>query len=287
MTAACHRHRGLFKTAEGYAREAVASFRRLDHEYRLADALQGLAHVAILRGNLGEARACLEEALDIATGMDDKFTVAIVEKTFGQIYLRQDRLDEAQVAFERYLKAMTDVGQELRVAMAHHHLGEVFQRRGDWAGAKAHFRAASRCIYGQTSAAFRAVETLRLFGLVAVGQGRRSGECQLLRFALKQAELHELFHVQAWTHLSLAQTLLDGPGSDRQAVERHLDAAGALAAEQEYRNIAQQAARLREALQAQGDLGDGAGWDADERGKKQRSVSLEQFSSIYEELESG
>ena len=246
-----HRHRGLFKTAEGYAREAVASFRRLDHEYRLADALQGLAHVAILRGNLGEARACLEEALDIATGMDDKFTVAIVEKTFGQICLRQGRLDEAQAAFEGYLRAMTDVGQELRVAMAHHHLGEVFQRRGDWAEAKAHLRAANRCIYGQTSAAFRAVETLRLFGLVAVGEGHRSGGCQLLRFALRQAELHELLHVQAWTHLSLAQTLLDGPGSDRQAVERHLDAASALAAEQEYRDVAHQAARLREALQVQ------------------------------------
>jgi len=246
------RHQGWFKAAEAYAREALDLFRRLDHRYRMADALQGLAHVAILRGNLDEARGCLDEALPIAEGMNDLFTVAIIEKTYGQLYLSQDRLDAAQAAFEGYLCAMIEVQQELRVAMAHHYLGEVFQRRRDWLQAKTHFRAAVRYFYGQTSAVFRAVETLHLFGRVLVSEGHRPGGLQMLCFALKEAEMQGLVYLQARVHLSLAQTLFDDPVPDHQAIERHLATASALATEQEYQDVARRAAQLRKTLQTQG-----------------------------------
>jgi len=243
-----HRHQGLFKEAEAYAREALALFRRLDHRYRMADALQGLAHVAILRGNLDEAKSRLDEALPIAEGMNDQFTVAIIKKTYGQLDLNQDRLDEAQAAFEGYLEAMIDVQQELRVAQAHHFLGQVFQRRRDWAKAKDHFRASIRYFYGQSSATFRGVETLRLSGTVLVDEGHRSGGLQMLRFALKEAETRGLVHVQARAHLSLAYALLGEPVPDHQAVERHLDTASAMATKQEYHDIAEQIAQLRKTL---------------------------------------
>lgn len=247
-----YRHRGLFIGAEKNAREALTLFRRLDHEYRVADALQGLAHVAILRDNLDEAKICLDEALTIAKGMNDEFTVAIIEKTFGQLYLSQNRLAEAQAIFEDYRQAMVKVHQGLRIAMAHHHLGEVFQRQRDWVNAKTHLRDSIRYLYGQSSATFRAVETLRLFSLVLVGEGHWPGGLQMLRFALREAEGYGLVHIQARTHLSLAQTLLDEPVPNRQDIERHLDAAGVLAEEQEYQDVAEQVAQLRRTMQAQG-----------------------------------
>ncbi|MBN1922409.1 MAG: tetratricopeptide repeat protein, partial [Anaerolineae bacterium] len=221
---------------------------RLDHDYRTSDALQNLAHIAILRGNIEEARACLDEALSIARRIDDRFLVSIICKTFGQIHLSQDRLDEAQAEFENYLQAMVNIQEGLRVALAHHHLAEVLFRRGGWTTAKEHLQHATRYFYCQSSATFRGVESIRLFGLALIEESHRPAGLQLLRFALYEAEERGLIHVQAKTHLSLAQTLLNEPDLDNQAIERHLAAAAKLADEQQYRDIADQVAQTRKSL---------------------------------------
>lgn len=245
-----YRDRGLFGEARECAREALALFRSLEHDYRIVDALQGLAHIEILLGHVDEARACLDEAMTSAAQRKDSSSVAILQKTLGQLYLSENRLDEAAMVFQTHLRAMIDTHQELRVALAHHRLGEVFQRLADWDKAKYHLRAAICFFCDQGASNFRAVESFRLFGLVLFGEGHCAGGVRLLRFALEEAENRGLLHAQANTPLALAKTLLNELTPDRLLIERHLDTAAKLGEELGYQEVLEQVAQLRGSMPA-------------------------------------
>ncbi|MBN1139860.1 MAG: tetratricopeptide repeat protein [Anaerolineae bacterium] len=243
-----YRDRGFFLQAEECARGALGLYRSLEHDYWLMDGLHGMAHAAILRDHPGEARACLDEALNITERIDAPFATAVLAKTSGQLAIAEGRLEDAQAAFEEHLQVMQENHQDLRVAIAHHLLGDLFRQQHDWTRAKQHLRLAIYSFYCRINTGFRAADALRLFGLILVEEGFHHGGVQLLRFALGEAEKHGLLHVHAQTHLSLAQTLLDESASNREAIQRHLIASAKLAEEQDYNNIIQEVAQLEKRL---------------------------------------
>ena len=143
---------------------------------------------------------------------------------------------------------MKAIADQFRAALAHQHLGECAYRRGDRAQAKAHLRAALKYFYVQSSATFRAADSMRLFGRLLVEEDHRQAGLELLFFALKQAEERDLVHVEARTRVALAETLLEGPGLGEHEVKQHLEAASALAEKHRYQDISRRVAQLRETM---------------------------------------
>lgn len=97
--------------------------------YRRAVNMIGVACFAV--GELGEATAALQVALDMATQDDDPLLLAQATNNLGAIANLQGRHEEALWHYRLAIPTLQRIGQRQRLANVHHNIGITFRDTGD------------------------------------------------------------------------------------------------------------------------------------------------------------
>ncbi len=148
-------------------------------------ALDGLANVAVARGDDEEADHLFEEALGLAEGIlrpGHRYMQAVrVDR--AQLLLRQGRSSEAVADLEAVLSARRELFEEPHPAVgrALHPLGEALLASDDAAGAERELRQALESYAELAEPHWRVGDASSLLGAAIMAQGRRGEGMRLLR----------------------------------------------------------------------------------------------------------
>jgi predicted ATPase len=120
-----------FAAAEKNHAEALEMFRHLKLEDGMADALNGLAIIAIERGELAKSRALQEETIALRKKLDDKSGLAASLSNLGLVEGQEGDLLGARAHYQEALKLQQDLGDTwgsvttyINLAGVAYHLGE-------------------------------------------------------------------------------------------------------------------------------------------------------------------
>lgn len=91
----------------------------------------GMASRHIRDGELEEAAALLERALEAARASGDRILVGRVLNNMGLLHYWSERYDEALTAFRQALQVREGIGYSAGVVINHHNIGDVHFSRGD------------------------------------------------------------------------------------------------------------------------------------------------------------
>ncbi len=93
-------------------------------------ALVALGEAYLRAGELDQARATLEQAIEVSQPRDMLFMVAPAQRLLGEVLLADDRLEEGEVRFKRALELLERFRAENEVALARAGYGRLLARRG-------------------------------------------------------------------------------------------------------------------------------------------------------------
>ncbi len=118
---------GDFKTAETYARDAYASFRRCNDQQGIVDALTGMGRIAYARSDFPRAIEYVNDALELAKG--DNNQMARLIGNLGRIETFNGDYENAENHLKTSIKLSRDLDQMLSVARGHLALGYLYMRQ--------------------------------------------------------------------------------------------------------------------------------------------------------------
>ncbi len=131
-------HRGEWDLAQQHQQQAVAAFRAMGDDRRLAIALTRLGVLHWRRGSSGIAQACLEEALALQQRAQNRLGMAKILQVMGGIAFGQQRFDRALVHAQEARAIYAAVGDRPSVATLDGNLALLSQARGDYEEALAY-----------------------------------------------------------------------------------------------------------------------------------------------------
>ena len=219
---------GIFATGPEVAgrrfAESIPALRELEDEEGLAFALRGLAWLQLERGELAEARAALEEAVELFAKLGHTITTRLVD--LGVIALREGDHEEARRLFERAVLVAREEEDALGASSALQSLGDLALATGQLDQAERRFRDALR-IDVELEGAHQVVGSVRGLAEVAIRRGAFERAGRLWRMVERLTEEDE---ARAWPKVSerlepQAGTLAP---AERRSFERGWDAAAAL-----------------------------------------------------------
>jgi predicted ATPase/transcriptional regulator with XRE-family HTH domain len=124
--------RADLEVAATYARESVATWRRLGDRRRFADVLHLLGQIARNQCSYPDALAALEESLQINQEYDDQFFIAEDLFQLGLIARQRSELARARSLLNRALTIQSALGHPRPVGITLFHLGLVAEEQGDY-----------------------------------------------------------------------------------------------------------------------------------------------------------
>ena len=130
-------HMGQLREAEADYHAALALNQTADTAAAAAQCLLGLASVCQLRGNHQAALACLSQARDVMTALNEQVGLAGVHLVFGSIFWRLRQHGEARREIASSLTIGRALGDKMLVAKALNNLGELASDEGKMSEAKA------------------------------------------------------------------------------------------------------------------------------------------------------
>lgn len=121
--------------------QASAMAQRRSDRPELTDALDGGANVHRLGGDFSDAERLLQQALHLATELQDKDELSKVYLSLGRLDWDQGKIDEGCDDYlPRSLRLLQELDNPLRLAIVNNNLGTCFSRRGDYSGALPYFQ---------------------------------------------------------------------------------------------------------------------------------------------------
>jgi tetratricopeptide (TPR) repeat protein len=216
-----------YETAERLLRYSLAIARQLDETRQIADNLNGLGWLAVLRGRAGEARALFEESLSLVQRLADAAWKARVLTRLGYVSFMEGDYARAMTLAGEGATIARVIGDLRALADALVYLGLAQQYNGDLDQARRRYEEGLPIArrYGDRHLISM---TVNILGQLAVAQGSHDEARRLLREALLLAR--EVGNVRRLSFsLSAIATLAKARGDAEQAVR--LDAASRAAAE--------------------------------------------------------
>ena len=122
--------RGDLSEAQAWYERALDRFQATDDQRGIAEVFRQLGVVAQQRGDLSEAQAWYERALDRFQATDDQRGIAEVFRQLGVVAQQRGDLSEAQAWYERALDRFQATDDQRGIAATFHELGVVAQQRG-------------------------------------------------------------------------------------------------------------------------------------------------------------
>ncbi len=138
-----HRDRGKWSQALAYFGKYVAQRRTEEAHDRLGRGLNNIGEVLLFQGRLEEASVALQEAL---AKMTTRVYRVDTHLNLGLIHQAGGNLAQAQAAFQAALELALAIGRRDILPDVHYRLGDVFRRQGDGAAALEQFRAGAEVI---------------------------------------------------------------------------------------------------------------------------------------------
>lgn len=127
--------RGRFADARARFEEAIAVFRRLGDDRRIAAILSNIAITHDRLGDISSARACHEQSVEIYERLADTQGLAFARLNLSSLLIHEGRCEDAARVLQACLPALEQLGDRHRCGVAFHNLGESMLRMGDPRGA--------------------------------------------------------------------------------------------------------------------------------------------------------
>lgn len=165
-----------FWEVRGYIREGrIAIERALQHAHDAprevrANGLQWKGKLAARQGDYVQAKAPLEESLDLWRELGNKRGLANSLRIFGNVVWVQGDYASAQASYEESLALLQEIGDKRGIALVMNNLGNVVIRRGDYATAR-RYEEESVAIFRELGDKVSLVMALNNLGVVAEEQG--------------------------------------------------------------------------------------------------------------------
>ncbi len=118
---------GDLKTAEQYAHDAYAFYRRSNDRKGMVDALNGLGQLAFIRCDYGQAIDHVMEAIELSKG--DNVRMARLIGNLGRIEILNGNWSSAEENLKTALKLSAELGQRISMARNHLSLGYLYIRQ--------------------------------------------------------------------------------------------------------------------------------------------------------------
>lgn len=133
---------GRATEAERLFSEGAEHLRRIEDRELLPHLVTGMAESALERNDLEQARARIDEALDLATRAIDPLAAVAVHRVAGRISHASGRRDAAHRHFERALEIAAGIDNPDLRARVTYDFARALEAEGDAAGAAWRFRQA-------------------------------------------------------------------------------------------------------------------------------------------------
>jgi len=212
---------------EGKLDEAVAAFEAAsaltDYPPTRAEILQGLGHVAFLRGDVDTAVRRFEECLAVGRSANDPWSIAIGLEALGTVDRFRGELDRAEERIGAALRSFAKGGDLAAYAWTLGSLASVRNARGDFRGTRALHAEALAIAEELGEPTVRLLSTISL-GVNARALGRyRESEALLRRgLVLAEADGDELGTAYAYANLGATLAALGQLPEAVQAYQKGL-----------------------------------------------------------------
>ena len=163
-------HRGNYAEAERYLRAGLALAQEIGREKLEAEALNGLAQVAIRRGDYREAYHLAEKTLVLAEQVGERPIAAAALRRLGAVAYYQGDLRVSQHHMENALALEEEVGNLWGMAACLNTLGHIEFARGNYADAFSYYQR-SLALFRAVGDRQSVVTCLNSLANVAVYQG--------------------------------------------------------------------------------------------------------------------
>ena len=135
---------GDLKTAERYAHDAYAFYRRADDRNGMVDSLNGLGQLAFIRCDFSKAIDYVVDAIEFSRG--DNVRMARLIGNLGRIEILNGDWSSAESNLKTALQLAGDLGQKISVARNHLSLGYLYLRQRQFILAGREFKSAAAII---------------------------------------------------------------------------------------------------------------------------------------------
>jgi len=135
---------GDMKSAEVYARDAYAFYRRADDHYGMVDALNGLGQLAFIRCDYPRAIDHVVEAIELSKG--DNIRMARLIGNLGRIEILNGNWGSAEENLKTALKLSSELGQRISIARNYLSLGYLYIRQRQFTLAMRELKSAESII---------------------------------------------------------------------------------------------------------------------------------------------
>ncbi|UCD17457.1 MAG: sigma 54-interacting transcriptional regulator [Candidatus Zixiibacteriota bacterium] len=132
---------GDFKTAEIFARDAYATFRRCSEREGMIDALTGLGRIAFTRCDFSRAIEYVDDAIALSKG--DNVRMARLIGNLGRVETFSGDYENAESHLKTSVKLARDLDQPLSIAKGHLSLGYLYLRQRQFILASREFKSAA------------------------------------------------------------------------------------------------------------------------------------------------
>ena len=157
--------------------ETQAMARRIGHTWGECRALEALARDALRTADLDAAGAHLSEAVRLARGVGDTWSLAMALNELGDVERVRGAYHRARELYEESLALFAELGLGAQPNLVHN-LGYVVLAAGDHAGATARFTQALT-LFRRLGESRGTGESLMGFGAVAAAEGRAADAARL------------------------------------------------------------------------------------------------------------
>lgn len=134
--------RGDRTLAREHLDRSLGLFEQSELEIGRSNVLLSLCELSLQEGNVGNAAAMAQQALDLATRLDERPNVAEAHIWLGLVAERQGDTGEVDREFNLALAELTKLELEERLPWCHGVYAEVLERRGDMEQAYVHMKKA-------------------------------------------------------------------------------------------------------------------------------------------------
>ncbi|MDQ5854230.1 MAG: tetratricopeptide repeat protein, partial [Chloroflexota bacterium] len=172
-----------YGVAHARLREAVAVFRQIGEQLRVAEALDSLAVTALLQGDLAAARAASEESIAICRAAGDERGLARAYRYLAHVLLHAGEFEQATVVLEEGLCWWRQTGDKEAIGLTLTKLGIAAGHRGDYVRGTALLQE-SLALLREVGDVGDIAFALRELGTVAHVQGDDAEALRLLRQSL-------------------------------------------------------------------------------------------------------
>jgi tetratricopeptide (TPR) repeat protein len=163
--------RGDYATARPLQDEAATIYRELGDKRKQADYLQAMANQALAQGDVERARAAYEEAVVLCRALDDQRRLSHLTMLGGHLLLEQGEFAGARARYEQGLAVRREYGGDGEIGWSLLELGHAAWCQQDWVAARGYISEAAALFLKHADRASLLVVLESLAG-VASGQGQ-------------------------------------------------------------------------------------------------------------------